>query len=452
MNKLPRVMITAPQSGAGKTTVVCGILLALKRRGLQVGAFKCGPDYIDPMFHTRTLGIESRNLDPFLMGRDGVQNSLLKNGKDKDVCIIEGAMGYYDGLGGISTKASAYEMHQITSSPVVMVVDCKGMSLSIAAVIKGFLEFRLDSGIAGVILNKISPAVYENLKGVLEQELPIRVLGFLPNDEKLCFESRHLGLCSPKEQKDIDDKLEKLSEIAQRYINLDLLLDIAENAAGIHNVTQRKICAKHPLTIAVARDEAFSFYYEDNLDLLREYGCKLLFFSPLYDKKVPSNAHGLLIGGGYPEIFVKELSKNHTMLQSIYDTIVKDNIPTIAECGGFLYLHEALEDNTGQEYPMAGVIRGRCFATQRLVRFGYVTLTSNRNGWISPEESIPAHSFHYWDSENNGNALTARKPLVGREWKTGHMTGSLWAGFSHIHFYGAPMLLESFLGACKGVK
>ncbi len=438
------LMIAAMQSGAGKTVTTCALLAALKKRGLRLQAFKCGPDYIDPMFHARVLGVPSRNLDLFLQGKEGVKRTLSRAGAD--FALVEGAMGYYDGLNN-SDEASAWALARLTGTPVVLVVSPKGSDLTLAAQIRGLMSFRPDSGIAALILASCPEARAASLSPVLERETGLPVLGFLPPMDEAHFESRHLGLMTAAEIGDLEARLEKLGDAAERYIDLDRLVGLAGRWETAQNTFFLRETAKQNVRVAAARDEAFCFTYADNLDALREAGAELVFFSPLHDAALPE-ADGLYLPGGYPELHARALSENTAMRQSIQAAIAR-GLPTVAECGGFLYLQELLEDAAGNAYPMCGVLPGRGFKTPRLQRFGYLTLRAAEDSLLfRAGEEIPAHEFHYWDSTKNGEALCAEK-ADGRAWRCGYALPALFAAFPHLHFGGETPLAERFVKACE---
>ena len=372
--KVPRILLGAAASGSGKTLITCGLLQALKNRKLQVTSFKCGPDYIDPMFHSRVIGTKSRNLDSFFADEDTVRYLLEKNARDCEISVIEGVMGYYDGLAGISPKASAYDVAKITKTPAVLIVNAKGMSLSAAAFIKGFVEYQEDSQIRGVILNQVSSMMYPRLKQIIEEKLSIKVYGYVPVVKDCVLESRHLGLVMPEEIVDLQQKLMELAEILEKSVDIDGLLELAEHAEELP--VQESPVAYHTgrkIRIALAKDEAFCFFYQDNLELLEEMGAELVPFSPIHDKKLPEHIDGMLFHGGYPELYAKKLSENKEMLAAVC-AAVQTGIPYMAECGGFMYLHQEMEDMEGHSWPMAGVIHGKSWRTPRLTRFGYITL------------------------------------------------------------------------------
>lgn len=444
-------MIAGTNSGCGKTTVTCAVLQALVNRKINVSSFKCGPDYIDPMFHSRVIGTKSRNLDSFFADEDTVRYLLEKNARDCEISVIEGVMGYYDGLAGISPKASAYDVAKITKTPAVLIVNAKGMSLSAAAFIKGFVEYQEDSQIRGVILNQVSSMMYPRLKQIIEEELSIKVYGYVPVVKDCVLESRHLGLVMPEEIVDLQQKLMELAEILEKSVDIDGLLELAEHAEELP--VQESPVAYHTgrkIRIALAKDEAFCFFYQDNLELLEEMGAELVPFSPIHDKKLPEHIDGMLFHGGYPELYAKKLSENKEMLAAVC-AAVQTGIPYMAECGGFMYLHQEMEDMEGHSWPMAGVIHGKSWRTPRLTRFGYITL---EDGTCFGEHvgAIRAHEFHYFDSDRCGEAYTAKKPLSSRSWKCIHSDGQGMSGFPHMYYYSNLRVPEQFLRACEERK
>lgn len=452
---IPRLMIAAPGSGSGKTLLTCGILQALKNRGYQTASFKCGPDYIDPMFHSRVIGSKSRNLDSFFTDKQTLSYLFAQNVKGCDIAVLEGVMGYYDGIAGTTTKASAYEVASITDTPAVLIINAKGMSLSAAAIAAGFAGFRTDSHIKAVILNQISPMLYPRMKKQIETETGLLVLGYLPLLHDCVLESRHLGLVLPQEIEDIKERLNRLAEVLEESLDWEGLFSLARGAGDIaedHPGLTAKIQAMHrqfanqELTVGLARDEAFCFIYEDNLTLLRQLGVTIREFSPLHDGALPEGLSGLLLPGGYPELYAAELSKNVPMLKSIAKA-AEGGLPIIAECGGFLYLHEMVRDSNGTAYPMAGVIKGTAFNTKKLSRFGYITLTG---GTVFGRDigGILAHEFHYYDSDANGADFIASKPESKLNWKCIHAQETALMGFPHYYFYGDLALPEAFLEAC----
>lgn len=454
---IPRILFAAGASGSGKTLITCGVLQALMNRKLRVASFKCGPDYIDPMFHSRVIGASSRNLDTFFTRLEVTKYLLASGCEGYDIAVMEGVMGYYDGLGGVSTRASACELAAVTDTPVVLIVESRGMSLSLLAYIKGFLEFRKEHHIAGVIFNRMSPMLYPRMKELTEQELGLQVFGYVPEVKDCVIESRHLGLVLPEEIPLLKERLAALAEILEQTMNLDALIRLAEAAPDLKIPGMEELkeldetYAFHlpsPVRIALADDEAFCFFYEDNLKLLQAMGAELIHFSPVHDQELPPDIDGLLLYGGYPELNAAALEKNVRMRTCIRKRIA-DGLPVMAECGGFMYLHEQMEDMDGNLRAMAGVIPGRVFRTNRLQRFGYVTLRQRRQVFgQSALGEIPAHEFHYFDSEHCGDCFTAQKPMNGANWTCIHGTDHILAGFPHLYYYGNPATAKAFLEKC----
>lgn len=453
LTHLPRIMLAAPASGSGKTMLTCGILMALKNRGLQTASFKCGPDYIDPLFHQQVLGIPARNLDTFFTGREMTRYLFGQTAVQAEISVLEGVMGYYDGAGGDTTSASSYELASVTDTPVILLVNAKGMSLSVIPVIQGFLQYRKDSHIAGVILNQTSEGICEKLRQRISQELSLPVFGYVPKCPELVIESRHLGLVMPGEIADIDHRLQRLSELLEETLDIDAIIACAKKAPALDWQKPESLkaleAADRRIRIGVARDEAFCFLYEDNLELLTRFGAELLYFSPLHDKELPKKLEGLILCGGYPELYAKELSENHTMHRAIREGIAQ-GMPYLAECGGFLYLQQSMEDMEGNIWPSAGVFSGKAYRTKRLGRFGYITLTANQEGQLlKPGDSIKAHEYHYFECTDNGRDYHARKPFGSREWDCIQGGAQYAAGFPHLYYYSNPRFIMEFLQQCR---
>ena len=448
----PRILISAGSSGSGKTTVTCGILKALKDRGIGVSSCKCGPDYIDPMFHKRVLGIPSKNLDPFFEDKNLMGALYAEHVSGSDLNVIEGVMGYYDGLGFDGTRASTYEVGRNLGAPVILVINARGMALTLIAVLKGIMDFRSDSNIRGVILNNVSEMVYKSMAPVIERETGVIPLGFLPSCPEIAVESRHLGLMTPDSVEDLNSRIEKLGQLTEKCIDLDRLIALAESAEAVEysGIPKPTLPDKEKIRIAVAEDDAFCFYYEDNLELLQEYGCEIVPFSPLDDKCLPENISGLILGGGYPELYAERLSKNISMRESILSAL-KGGLPCLAECGGFMYLHDSMEDNERIEHRMAGFLSGeKCVKREKLVRFGYITLSvAQYNPLLEMGEEIKAHEFHYWDSTDNGDLMKADKPSGKRSWECIRRINNTFCGFPHIFYRSNPRFAERFVNLCR---
>ncbi|MBE5998111.1 MAG: cobyrinate a,c-diamide synthase, partial [Sarcina sp.] len=547
--RIPRLMIAAPASGSGKTLITCGLLRLLQEKGLQPAAFKCGPDYIDPMFHRTVLGVPSRNLDIwFLPGKALSRSSysvqwVLSHAVRRcgaEIALMEGVMGYYDGTGSSGTQASSRELALQTQTPAILVVDAKGMSRSIVPLLQGFVSCEKEERrIRGVILNRISAGMFPLMKKWIEEDTDLQVIGFVPQDRTIVWESRHLGLVRPEETAGIRDQIGYLASIMEKTIDVEALLALAQAAPPfktsdietavtetepaeakngkketaqtetaqtetakaffspepVPNVVSFQACKTRPgkstgPRIAVAMDEAFGFYYEDNFELLRECGADLVFFSPLHDKVFPP-ADGLILGGGYPELYAQTLAENASMKAQIRAGAA-EGMPILAECGGFMYLQEYLEipepaegkkpfpGEAAGRFPMCGILPGVCRMTDHLVRFGYVELENREENPQSPEQSagpgmratntaigaacsgiaagtgylkkghrIRGHEFHYFDSTENGDACTAYKPGRTRSWGCMVVQGNIMAGFPHLYYRSDPAFAAGFVDRCR---
>ena len=436
----PRVLIGAPASNAGKTTVTCALLRALQQRGHRPLACKCGPDYIDPMFHARVTGVASRNLDLFLASAQLARQTLARASANSSVTLLEGAMGYYDGI-AMGEDASAWDVARTTQTPALLVVDARGRALSLAAEVAGFMRFREPSMIAGIILNRASAGMLDRLASSVEAEVGVPVLGGLPALPDCSFESRHLGLVTAAEVKNLKEKMQILAQQAEKSLNIDGLIGLANRAMPVE-YQPVILPPKESVRIAVARDKAFCFYYEDSLEALTEMGAELIPFSPLTDKNLPENIQGLYLGGGYPELYLEQLGANTEMRQSIRQAMEK-GLPCIAECGGFMYLTKSIAG-----VPMVGALEGECFNTGKLTRFGYVTLQAKKDNLLCKAEGqIAAHEFHHWDCTAPGDGFTAKKPS-GRQWDCAVSGPTLYAGYPHFHFYSNPAFAEGFIDTC----
>lgn len=446
-----KIVLAAGASGSGKTMITCVLLEVLKRHGKKLVSFKCGPDYIDPQFHEQVLHIKSRNLDTFFTGQEKTRAVFERNSAGADLAVVEGVMGYYDGIAGISTTASTYDVAGAIAAPVVLIVNCRGMSLSILSFIKGFMTFREDSRIKGVILNRISPMLYPRIKEEIEAQLAVQVLGYVPNLPEMNLESRHLGLILPDEIEELGASIRTAADVLEQTLDIDGILTLAEidevSRANDHP-RQTEAPARERVRVALAQDAAFCFMYQDNLQMLKERGAELIPFSPIDDKKLPEDISGLLLYGGYPELYAGKLARNQSMLKEIRNAL-SSGVICMAECGGFLYLHETLEDMQGDKHQMVGVIPGHAFKTDKLSRFGYITL---KQGTVFGKSvgDIPAHEFHYFDSDSCGTAFQAVKPQSTRSWPAMYSSDTLFAGFPHLYYRANEQVADAFMAACNG--
>ena len=475
MMTVSRLLITGTNSGSGKTTLTCALLSALKMRGLAPTAFKCGPDFIDPMFHRAVSDIPAYNLDPFFMDSAHLRAHLAA--RTPGLAIIEGVMGYYDGINS-ADDASAYVVARETQTPAVLVVDARGASHSLSAVIAGFVQYRPNSFIKGVIFNNAEEAAAGYLQERAE-EAGVQMYGVLPYNAKWELPNRHLGLLMAAEIANLQEIILELGKQAEASLDIDGLLALAGTAPDIsvpdykvpdHSMSpgrtgkDARLLDSLPdslsdslpdsvpgrpgqaLRLAVARDEAFCFLYEESLELLAELGCELAFFSPIRDRVLPEGCQGLYLCGGYPELHSQELSANESMKAAVR-TAVLGGLPTIAECGGFMYLHESLDG-----LPMCGVIKGATFMTDHLQRFGYMTLTAKHDNMLCPAGgTFRAQEFHYSDSTNPGDDFIALKASGGHSYPCIHASDSLYAGYPDLYLAAHPSFAARFVEKMRGV-
>ena len=442
-----RLLVAAPASGHGKTVVTCALLAALRERGLNPCAFKCGPDYIDPMFLRAASGAECHNLDLFLSNEERARELFARSVRGHSAAVCEGAMGFYDGLGGVTDRASAWHTAQALNLPVLLTVRAKGAALSLAAMIRGMRDFRPESRIVGVLLNDCPPALCRTLAPALERETGLPVFGCLPRVPEAEIPSRHLGLYAAEEVGNLSERLRVLAAALEANADLERLFSACDGETPEPSgETPRRA---RDVRIAVARDAAFRFAYAETLELLEDCGAELAFFSPLDGKALPDGVSGLYLPGGYPELYARRLSENASMRGAVA-AAVRDGMPAFAECGGFLYLCAALRDADGAVFPMVGALRGEGFPCGKLTRFGYETLSADADSLLfRAGESVPAHEFHHWDCTDDGDALRVEKPVGGRLRRCGFANDTLYAAFPHLYFWGRPELAERFVDAAR---
>lgn len=444
---LPRILVAGASSGCGKTTVVCALLTLLCRRGVRPAAFKCGPDYIDPMFHGAVTGVGCINLDPFFCGGDLLRRLTAENAAGHDLAVIEGVMGYYDGTGGSGTENSSYTVARETASPVMLVLSAKGTAASTLAVIEGFANFLPESNIAGVVFNHVAPATYAYLKKLCASRFGEKIcpLGYLPKLPEACrIESRHLGLVTAAEIDSLCRRLAQTADIAEATLDLDGFLRLARSASPLA-FAAAEIPQYEPIRLAVAKDRAFCFYYKDTLALFEKMGAKVIEFSPLADEPV-GEADGLYLGGGYPELYADRLEANRVSLESVRSAVL-GGMPAIAECGGFMYLGRSIDGKR-----MCGVLPHDSQRTPKLVRFGYISLTARAGGVFGPTgTALRGHEFHYFDSTDCGSGFIAEK-TSGTQYACAVTTPSLYAGYPHLYLPASPEAAVHFYKACLDYK
>ena len=447
---MKKILIAGTSSGVGKTTISLGIMQALTKRGLKVQPYKVGPDYIDPSYHTFITGRDSRNLDSYMLDDEKIKYIFKNASKDADISVIEGVMGLYDGFGIDLNSCTSSYTSKILKSPVILVINGKAMSSSAAAMVLGYKELDKEVNIKGVIVNNVKTKNhYELIKESIEKYCNVEVLGYFPPNEKFKLDSRHLGLVPSVEIEALTEKFYDLGSEIEKYINIDRLIEISESEEIETSFELNELPKFKNKSIAVAYDKAFNFYYKENLELLNQMNIEIKTFSPLYDEIVPK-ADCIYIGGGFPEVFAKELGINKKMRESIKKAH-ENNVPIYAECGGLMYLGEKLLDLDGNEYEMVGIFEGISKMTKSLKRFGYCdgiakvdTVFSNKG------DIIKGHEFHH--SEFNSNEECSYKMVKKRgnkivdEWYGGYSKGNTLATYLHTHFYNNLDSIIKFVG------
>lgn len=452
-------MITAASSGSGKTMITCGLLELFKRKGLNPLACKCGPDYIDGLFHKQVLELEGMNLDSYFEAPEELRDKYSRLSKGH-LPVVEGVMGYFDGLGGSTTRASSWEVAHILDLPAVLVVDARGASVSLAALIKGFLEFERSMGsqIKAVIFNRMSPMLYPRIRELVERETDIRAAGFVPELDFLKVGSRHLGLVLPEEIAGLREQMNRLGKCLEETIDWEFLAELGaekeERDALEEENTEASCTAAFSFRLGIAMDEAFCFYYQDNLRLLERLGGELVYFSPIHDRSLPEQLDGLILGGGYPELYCEALSLNESMREAVKKA-AEGGLPVLGECGGYLYLLEELEAEDGRIWPMTGVLKGKGYKKGKNSRFGYIGVEAEKDSlYLKPGEQIRGHEFHYWDCEvlEEEWVMRAKKPVGNRSWPCIRIKNQVMAGFPHLFYPSCPAFAVRFAKACVRYK
>lgn len=437
MIQLPAFLIGGTTSGSGKTTVTLGILAALKRRELNVQPFKCGPDFIDPTLHTMVTGKISRNLDLRMAGRSFCRSTFLQNINETDVAVIEGVMGLFDG-----GQASSASLAIVLSLPVILVIDVRSAAESVAAVLKGFETYNQTLHISGVIFNRVGSQKHRQMiVEAVEQHCTTEILGFLPRKAEISIPERHLGLHMGEESPLSEEQVDRLARMIEDNIDIDRLLKVNRGTFDTDAKITVKSEPKQKVTLAVARDQAFCFYYQDNLDLFSQAGIKSIFFSPLHDAVLPDDIDGIYIGGGYPELFADQLSKNERMRNEI-KAWVDQSGPLFCECGGFMYMAHELINLQGRRFPMADVFPATIQMNDRLSRLGYREVTLNSDCMFGKiGDTLYGHEFHY-------SAIKHMEPGVPTVFemkdgkKEGYQVNNALGGYLHLHFGRTAKAIE----------
>lgn len=455
---MPRLIIAAPESGSGKTTVTAGLLAAFAARGVRVAPFKVGPDYIDPSYHTLAAGRTCHNLDPWLLTPAQIAHSFRQRTSDADLALVEGMMGLFDGFSGADDAGSAAHLARLLQAPVLLVLDVNAMARSAAAVVQGFCNFDPQVRIAGVILNRVGgPGHAQLVQTAIAEATTVPVLGYLIDDADLRLPERHLGLIPTAEPGPWLSWVRCAQAAVEHTVDLDHVLAIAQSTGPLPVGAGANPFQRSPqpaqAVIAVAQDAAFHFIYADNLDLLRAAGAEIRFFSPLHDTHLPSDCQGLYLGGGFPELYGAQLAQNHSLLADLRRAYAC-GLPIYAECGGLMYLTQAIVDQQGQRHEMVGLLPGYSLLTPRLV-IGYRTVQAQQTSWLwAAGEVVRGHEFHHsiWqDRPAELPALYTLQPAVdhGETQAEGACQGQLLASYLHLHFLSCPALAERFVKAAS---
>nr|WP_272495658.1 cobyrinate a,c-diamide synthase [Bacillus pinisoli] len=449
-----RIMVAGTSSGVGKTTLTIGIMAALHKRGLTVQGFKCGPDYIDPAYHSAVTNRPSRNLDSWMLDHEVLKEIVINGQRGADVSIIEGMMGLFDGENPLTNKGSSAEISRLTDTPIILVIDCSSMARSAAAIVKGYNSFEDGSGIVGVIANNVGgEGHYQLVKTAIEKECQLPVIGFLANDVHIQMPERHLGLVPSIERGELAPFFNHLAALVESTINLDELLTLCSDSPLQSQTSLFTKIESTLVQVAVAKDAAFNFYYQENLELLEVYGAELIYFSPLAGEKLPEHVDGLYIGGGFPEEFADELSNQTTVNESIR-LAIHSGLPTLAECGGFMYLAEEMITSDRKSHKMVGLIPGRVKMNRTLTTIGYREVKGEPGNYLLPQDTIAkGHEYHYSSFEPTDNIDYAYETKgyfhTGKE---GYMKHHLVAGYTHFHFASCPELVLNWIQLCKERK
>ena len=451
--KLPRIVVAAVSSGCGKTTVVTGLLSALRQKGLKVQSYKVGPDYIDPGYHRLASGYPAHNLDSWLMPEDKLREIFIRTSKEADISVVEGVMGLYDG--GRSGVSSTAEIAKLLDAPVVLVIDAKSMGASAAAIALGFREYDQQVKLAGVILNRLGSDTHRLMIEKAMQEIGIPVLGAIKRDDSLAMPERHLGLLPVEENQRELEAVEAIGRAVVSQTDLVSIIRLADKAGEMELADDSNAVTEDDknVTIAVARDDAFSFYYPESLRILEKSGARIILFSPLKDKELPF-CDGVILGGGFPEMFAEALRCNYTMLESIKNA-AESGMPIYSECGGFMYLTQAMIDFDGIEHPMAGVLPCRVQMNKKLQMVGYVSAEMNTDTVLGPKGTrLHGHEFHFsseiiQEKDCRDRAFTFTRMRNNAVYQAGYAWKNVLGSYLHLHFAGCPEAADYFVEKCK---
>ena len=444
---IPRLVIAAPMSGSGKTTVTVGLLAHLAACGQKVRSFKIGPDYIDTGWHKQASGCAAHNLDSYLVPPETMRKIFVENSHDADIVIIEGVMGLYDG--GSNGVSSTAEIARLLDAPIVLVIDAKAMGASAAAMALGFKQYDPNINIAGVILNRLGSATHEEMIRSAMAALAIPVFGAIRRDENLVMPERHLGLVPESENSAAASVVANLQTIIGQAVDVPMIIAVAQTASPLIYLPPVSPVGDVKVSIAVAQDEAFNFYYPESLATLEQAGAMLIPFSPLNDQNLP-DVDGIILGGGFPEMFSAKLSANENMRHAIKNAAT-NGIPIYAECGGYMYLHDSITDLDGRDYPMVGAISGKSVMEKKLRAVGYVTANMRQETVLGPKGArLKGHEFHFSTAvaEDETAAFDLTKTRNSNTHIDGYADKNILASYLHIHFAGCPEAAAYFVDKC----
>ena len=454
--KIPRVVIAATASGAGKTTATVALMGAMRARGLKLAAFKCGPDYLDPTYHERAAGVRSHNLDSWMMDRDAVVATFARASAGADIAVIEGMMGLFDSATPTGDEGSTAQIAKWLEAPVILVTDASGVARTIAAVAAGFARFDPAVRIAGMICNRVGSRGHLELLRAARPEVPI--VGGFPASSDLAFPERHLGLLMADESSVPQRLIDGWNRLAADWLDLDAIVEIARSAPALEagrafSASKINLASQSQSRIGIAYDAAFHFYYEDNLSRLRALGAQLVNFSPIRDRELPE-IDGLYFGGGYPEAFARELSSNGAMLAGIGGFAARGGV-IYAECGGLMYLADAIRTLDGALWPMAAIIPGVAVMSDRLQALGYVEVETRADSILGPAQTrFRGHQFRYSTLEDAGDGDRIERIYdVAPRWggapfAEGYRIGNVVASYVHAHWASNPAIAEALIRSC----
>lgn len=442
MKNIKAFMIAGTHSGCGKTTVCLGIMSFLKKKGFKVQGFKVGPDFIDPGYHRKITGRASHNLDGWMINEDYNRKIFFKYSEDADIAIVEGVMGLYDGK-----ESSSASIAKLLNLPVILIVDASSMGESASAIVLGYKAFDPEVNIIGVIFNRIGSKRHkEIIEDAIRRLEGIEVFGFLFRKDDLFIPSRHLGLITAEE---INLNIEKLSEWIEEGVDIEKILK--RTASYRIKRVEQDLEVQKKVKIGIAKDKAFCFYYEENLRILKKNGAELIEFSPLKDERIPVDIDGIIIGGGYPELYSKELAQNRSLMEQIKSFSERGG-PVYAECGGFMYLMESITDREGKKEKMVGIFPFGCSLRKKLRELGYRKIRIKKDSILGPSGTeAKGHEFHYSEIIGSLNVETIYDVLGSRK-KEGFKKGNTIGSYIHLHFASNPEIAKNFIDCCYRIK